>query len=76
MMNGMQGQMGFGFQGQGNFGGMGFNGMANMMGNAAWNNMNPDGSPNVATLHEGMPVVKGTKYIVTKWFREASWLKT
>jgi len=42
----------------------------------AWNNMNPDGSPNVATLHEGMPVVKGTKYIVTKWFREASWLKT
>ncbi len=41
----------------------------------AWNNMNPDGSPNVATLHEGMPVVKGTKYIVTKWFREASWLR-
>ena len=44
MMNGMQGQMGFGFQGQGNFGGMGFNGMANMMGNAAWNNMNPMGA--------------------------------
>lgn len=41
----------------------------------AWNNMNADGSPNVATLHEGMPVVEGTKYIVTKWFREASWLR-
>ncbi|KAH6625791.1 hypothetical protein C7974DRAFT_338058 [Boeremia exigua] len=40
MMNGMQGQMGFGFQGQGNFGGMGFNGMSNMMGNAGWNSMN------------------------------------
>ena len=41
----------------------------------AWNNMNADGSPNPATLHEGMPVVKGTKYIVTKWFREGSWLR-
>ena len=25
----------------------------------AWNNMNPDGSPNTLTLHEGMPVVEG-----------------
>ena len=41
----------------------------------AWNNMNPDGSPNLATLHEGMPVVRGTKYIVTKWFREGRWLR-
>ena len=40
----------------------------------AWNNMNPDGSPNPATLHEGTPVVEGVKYIVTKWFREGSWL--
>lgn len=39
-----------------------------------WNNMNPDGSPNTATLHEGMPVVDGVKYIVTKWFREATWV--
>ena len=38
-----------------------------------WNNMNPDGSPNTATLHEGMPVVEGVKYIVTKWFRESPW---
>ncbi|KAF2624659.1 hypothetical protein BU25DRAFT_413205 [Macroventuria anomochaeta] len=41
MMNGMQSQMGFGFQSQGSFGGVGFNGMSNMMGNANWNNMNP-----------------------------------
>ena len=41
----------------------------------AWNNMKPDGSRNDQTLHEGMPVVKGTKYIVTKWFREGNWIK-
>jgi prolyl 4-hydroxylase len=39
----------------------------------AWNNMNPDGSPNLLTLHEGMAVVKGVKYVVTKWFRERDW---
>ncbi|MGY2735596.1 prolyl hydroxylase family protein [Sphingomonas sp. UYP23] len=41
----------------------------------AWNNMNRDGSRNSETLHEGMPVVSGTKYIVTKWFREGKWIK-
>lgn len=41
----------------------------------AWNNMNPDGTRNPATLHEGMPVMRGTKYIVTKWFREGNWIK-
>ena len=35
-----------------------------------WNNMPLDGSPNPWTLHEGMPVERGTKYIVTKWYRE------
>jgi prolyl 4-hydroxylase len=35
-----------------------------------WNNMALDGSPNPWTLHEGMAVVRGTKYIVTKWYRE------
>ncbi len=35
-----------------------------------WNNMAIDGSPNPWTLHEGMPVERGTKYIVTKWYRE------
>lgn len=40
----------------------------------AWNNMKPDGAPNPGTLHEGSPVVKGTKYIITKWFREFPWI--
>ena len=40
----------------------------------AWNNMAADGSPNEQTLHEGTPVVRGTKYIVTKWFRESAWV--
>ena len=40
----------------------------------AWNNMTADGSPNAATLHEGMAVVEGVKYIVTKWFREGLWM--
>lgn len=35
-----------------------------------WNNMALDGSPNPWTLHSGEPVVKGRKYIVTKWYRE------
>jgi len=36
----------------------------------AWNNLLPDGGPNPATLHQGMKVRKGTKYILTKWFRQ------
>ena len=39
----------------------------------AWNNMTPEGTPNGSTLHHGMPVEKGMKYIVTKWFREKPW---
>ena len=38
-----------------------------------WNNMYPDGSPNPDTLHAGRPVIKGTKYIVTKWYRARKW---
>lgn len=38
----------------------------------AWNNLLPDGEPNPATLHQGMKVRKGTKYVLTKWFREGS----
>jgi prolyl 4-hydroxylase len=41
----------------------------------AWNNMKPDGTPNELTIHEGMPVVEGVKYIITKWFREDRWIK-
>ncbi|MCL6684706.1 prolyl hydroxylase family protein [Sphingomonas alba] len=36
----------------------------------AWNNMITDGSPNNWTMHQGCDVEAGTKYIVTKWYRE------
>src|SRR6478609_4851319 len=36
----------------------------------AWNNLLPDERPNPATLHQGMKVRRGTKYVLTKWFRE------
>lgn len=35
-----------------------------------WNNLHPDGTPNPATEHHGMPVEAGTKSIITKWFRD------
>jgi prolyl 4-hydroxylase len=35
-----------------------------------WNNLLADGQPNQATLHQGMKVRRGTKYVLTKWFRE------
>ena len=35
-----------------------------------WNNLLADGTPNESTLHQGMKVRKGTKYIITQWFRE------
>lgn len=39
----------------------------------AWNNQLADGQPNPMTLHQGMKVRRGTKYIITKWFREREW---
>ncbi|MEH3035681.1 MAG: 2OG-Fe(II) oxygenase [Sphingomonas adhaesiva] len=39
-----------------------------------WNNIGPDGKPNRYTLHQGKPVIRGDKYIVTKWFRERAWM--
>lgn len=39
----------------------------------AWNNLTPDGNVNGNTLHQGMKVRGGVKYIVTKWFRERPW---
>lgn len=39
----------------------------------AWNNAKPDGEPNMMTLHAGLPVVRGVKYIVTKWYRTRPW---
>lgn len=38
-----------------------------------WNNNKPDGLPNEDTMHAGTPVIKGTKYIITKWYRSRKW---
>lgn len=35
-----------------------------------WNNLQADGSPNRDTLHAGLPVTRGHKVIITKWFRQ------
>jgi prolyl 4-hydroxylase len=39
----------------------------------AWNNMNVIGEPNHFSLHQGVPVTAGVKYIITKWHRERPW---
>lgn len=38
-----------------------------------WNNRLTDGGVNHATLHHGMKVRKGVKYVITKWYREKEW---
>jgi prolyl 4-hydroxylase len=38
-----------------------------------WNNNDREGLSNPFSHHEGMPVEAGTKYILTKWFREREW---
>lgn len=38
-----------------------------------WNNALPDGSPNWDTMHAAEPVVRGTKYVITKWYRTRKW---
>ena len=38
-----------------------------------WNNANPDGTPNENTMHAGTPVIKGEKYVITKWYRTRKW---
>lgn len=38
-----------------------------------WDNMNSEGEPNWLTLHEGTPVRRGEKTILTKWYRERRW---
>jgi len=35
-----------------------------------WNNLLSGGQPNDATLHQGMKVRRGTKYILTQWYRQ------
>lgn len=38
-----------------------------------WNNADEDGVPNPWTLHAGRPVIRGVKYIITKWYRTRNW---
>lgn len=38
-----------------------------------WNNMDAKGDPNPQSLHQGLPVDAGVKYVITKWFRERPW---
>ncbi|WP_416831397.1 MAG: prolyl hydroxylase family protein [Erythrobacter sp.] len=38
-----------------------------------WNNALPDGTPNEDTMHAGTPVIKGSKYVITKWYRTRTW---
>lgn len=38
-----------------------------------WNNLDLAGEPNTYSLHQGLPVEAGMKYIVTKWFRGRKW---
>ena len=37
-----------------------------------WNNLLENGTVNPQTIHAGLPVKKGEKLIITKWFREYS----
>ena len=39
-----------------------------------WNNMDGIGQPNTYAMHQGCPVTAGTKYIITKWYRERPWV--
>ena len=38
-----------------------------------WNNALRDGRPNEGTMHAGMPVLSGAKYVITKWYRTRPW---
>lgn len=38
-----------------------------------WNNKRADGRFNPNTLHHGMKVRAGMKYVITKWYRERPW---
>ena len=41
-----------------------------------WNNMDAIGQPNSFAMHQGCPVTAGTKYLITKWYRERPWTYT
>lgn len=38
-----------------------------------WNNRLADGTLNGDTLHQGMKVRQGRKYVITRWYRERPW---
>jgi prolyl 4-hydroxylase len=38
-----------------------------------WRDSYGTGKENPASIHAGMPVIKGEKMIITKWFRERKW---
>lgn len=38
-----------------------------------WNNVDREGHPNRQSHHEGCAVEQGSKYVLTKWFRERPW---
>lgn len=38
-----------------------------------WNNARRDGIANPDALHASVPVVRGEKYVITKWFRTRAW---
>lgn len=38
-----------------------------------WNNLDKSGAPNPLSVHAARPVEQGTKYVVTKWYRERVW---
>lgn len=38
-----------------------------------WNNADPGGKPNMKTLHAGLPVRRGIKHVITKWYRQDPW---
>ncbi|WP_423142622.1 2OG-Fe(II) oxygenase [Parablastomonas sp. CN1-191] len=38
-----------------------------------WNNATTDGFPNEDAMHAGTPVIKGAKYVITKWYRTRKW---
>ena len=38
-----------------------------------WNNADRDGNPNPWTIHAGLPVERGVKYVLTKWYRCGRW---
>jgi prolyl 4-hydroxylase len=39
-----------------------------------WNNLTPEGELNQRSMHTGSPVAAGTKYVLTKWYRERPWI--